>query len=113
MWSFDTGHYVEALFKRGVRTLYFNGNQDAVCNWRGTERWLDELEWTSHQEFNEAGREDWIVDNKPADWKRTSPLLSFAHVRGAGHTASANPSIPEKTSVDLTSGTPPYVVHDG
>ena len=88
MWSFDTGHYVEALLERGVRTLYFNGNQDAVCNWRGTERWLDELEWTGRQEFNEARREDWFVEDRPAGWKRISPLLAFAYVRGAGHIVS-------------------------
>ena len=108
MWSFDTGNYVEALLERGVRFLYFNGNQDAVCNWRGTERWLDELEWTGHQEFNEAEKEDWVVDGKSAGWKRTSPLVSFAYVRGAGHIVSAKPSMLKKTSIDLTFGTPPH-----
>lgn len=90
MQSFGTGHYIEALLERGVRTLYFNGNQDGVCNWRGTERWLDRLERTGLREFNEVGREDWLVDNKSAGWKRTSPLLSFAYVRGAGHIGSVD-----------------------
>jgi len=110
MWSFDTGHYVEALLERGVRTLYFNGNQDAVCNWRGTERWLDELEWTCRQEFNEARREDWVVDNKPAGWKRRprshlSWLSPTCEEQAILYAQSV--SIPEKSAIDPAFGTPP------
>ncbi|KAF9646594.1 hypothetical protein BDM02DRAFT_3099559 [Thelephora ganbajun] len=89
MWSFDACH-VEALLKRGVRTLCFNEDQDVVCNWGGTERWLDESEWTGRRESNEAGREGWVLYNKSAGWKRKSPPLSFVYVRGAVHIVSLN-----------------------
>ena len=93
--------------------MHFNGNQDAACNWRGTERWLDELDWSGRQEFNEVRKEGWVVDKKSAGWTRVSPLLSFAYVRGEGHIVSTEPSIPGKISIKLTFGTPPPAFYDG
>lgn len=40
--SLDTRSYLEVLLKRRVRTLHFNGNQNAVGRRRGS----DILEWT-------------------------------------------------------------------
>jgi len=85
------------MLEHGVRTWYFTGNWDAVRDWRNIERWLDELEWTGRQEFNEAEGRERIVNNQSAGWKWTPDLLLFfACVRGAGNTVGPKPSIPQR-----------------
>lgn len=90
--------------------MCLNWHHDAACNWRGTERWLDELERTGLQELYEAIKDDWVIES--GEWKRISLFSSFAYVRGADNTVSARSSMPENTPVDLTSNTPPPVIYD-
>ncbi|KZV84668.1 alpha/beta-hydrolase [Exidia glandulosa HHB12029] len=79
--------YVASLLERGVRVLAYNGAYDFVCNWPGTQRWTDALEWSGSSAYRATELQDWKVDGQPAGQWRSANGLAFATIYGAGHMA--------------------------
>ncbi|EKD01679.1 hypothetical protein A1Q2_04050 [Trichosporon asahii var. asahii CBS 8904] len=70
----QTWLYVTQLLERGV-----------LCNHIGNEMWMEALQWTGKEGFNEAKLKDWKVNDKVAGKFKTYKNLSLLKVYGAGH----------------------------
>ncbi|KZV84666.1 alpha/beta-hydrolase [Exidia glandulosa HHB12029] len=79
--------YIASLLERGVRVLAFNGAYDFICNWAGTQRWTDALEWSGSDAYRATKLQDWEVDGQSAGKWRGAGGLTFATIHAAGHMA--------------------------
>ncbi|KAI8814408.1 Alpha/Beta hydrolase protein [Cladochytrium replicatum] len=70
-----------------VPVLLFSGDQDFICNWRGTEAMVDALNWNGAVGMQKAPRQPWYVqgEEKPVGWIQTSRNLSFVLIYNASH----------------------------
>ncbi|KAG6652161.1 hypothetical protein I3843_06G157000 [Carya illinoinensis] len=80
-------HYHEELLKRGYRTLIYSGDHDMMIPYVGTYAWIEFLNMTLVD-----GWRPWFVDGQIAGFtekftKYTGDGLTFATVKGGGHTA--------------------------
>ncbi|KZS95430.1 peptidase S10, serine carboxypeptidase [Sistotremastrum niveocremeum HHB9708] len=88
-----TPYYLENLLDRGVRVLIYVGDYDWIANWVGNERMVDSLEWHGAASFKKQELKDWTValvegkDSSPAGKVKSSGLLTFLTIHGAGHMA--------------------------
>ena len=41
----NLGEDVRYLLESGVNVLVYSGDKDYVCNWRGGEKWTNEMVW--------------------------------------------------------------------
>ncbi|OCH95860.1 peptidase S10, serine carboxypeptidase [Obba rivulosa] len=78
-------NYVAGLLERGIRILIYAGTYDWQCNWVANKLWVDKLEWTGRKAYNAQNWRHWEVDGAKAGETKSSGLLTFATVRGAGH----------------------------
>lgn len=46
--------------------LVYSGQYDMVCHHLGTEKSLEQLQWSGQKDFNQAKRGVWVVDRRPA-----------------------------------------------
>lgn len=83
--SFTTHLHLESLLERGIRILYYNGKLDGVCHWVGVFKWLLALDWSGSDDFSAAQKRDWVIDGSVTGWLKSTPLLTFVVVEGAGH----------------------------
>lgn len=80
-----------------VCPVIFHGNNrfsrkpDWICNEIGNWAWVSVLDWTGGKEFNQAETRDWEVDGKVAGETRSSGLLTWVTIDGAGHLVSLHP----------------------
>lgn len=79
-----TGELASSL-DAGVPTLYYSGNQDAICNYAGTERLLHALDWTGADDWRAAPRFVWQSHGAPAGFAKAHGPLTFLVVEDAGH----------------------------
>lgn len=64
-----------------LRILVFSGDDDSVCATRGTQLWIDRLNWTPIQDWT-----PWEVNHQVAGYKKKFENdFTFATVRAAGH----------------------------
>jgi carboxypeptidase C (cathepsin A) len=77
--------WIAGLLERGVRVLLYAGSYDMACSWLTTDRASLAIEWTGQEVFSEAPMREWEVDGQKAGKVRSSGLLSFASIYGAGH----------------------------
>jgi len=88
-----TQYYVANLLERGVRVLIYAGTYDWQCNWVANKLWVENLEWSGHDEFNAQEWRDWTIPTNSKDLEETKAvgitksagLLTFASIWGAGH----------------------------
>jgi carboxypeptidase C (cathepsin A) len=78
-------YYVAGLLERGIPMLIYAGTYDWQCNWVANKLWVDKLEWTGHDAYAKEEWRDWNVDGKKAGETKSSGVLTFATIRGAGH----------------------------
>ena len=68
-------------FCAGISVLVFSGVDDIVCNWMGSQLWLNGLVW--------GGTASWAAAPKATPWAggtfQHAGLLTFAKVANAGH----------------------------
>lgn len=83
-----TQFHVANLLDRGIRVLIYAGTFDWQCNWVSNKLWVDALEWSGSDEYSAAQWRDWSVEGRKAGEVKSTPLLTFATVRGAGHMMS-------------------------
>lgn len=84
-YAVPSQHYVAGLLERGVPILIYAGKYDWRCNWVANKLWVDKLEWTGNADYNAAEWYDWVVDGKTAGETKSSGILTFVTLRGAGH----------------------------
>ncbi|XP_030550344.1 serine carboxypeptidase-like 2 isoform X2 [Rhodamnia argentea] len=74
------------LMKRGFRALIYSGDHDMVIPYIGTQAWINTLNLTISQDWHA-----WFVDGQVAGYATLyayfPSLLTFATVKGGGHTA--------------------------
>lgn len=58
-----TGELAEVL-NGGIRVLLYSGQYDIICNHLGTEKVLNELEWSGQSEWLKAQPGVWFVEGK-------------------------------------------------
>jgi carboxypeptidase C (cathepsin A) len=87
-WAVPTQHYVSGLLDRGVRMLIYAGTYDWQCNWVANKLWVDDLEWHGKAAYSAEKWSDWSVAGKKAGEVKSTGLLTFATIRGAGHMMS-------------------------
>ena len=44
--SFASVHYIPGILEKGVQVLMFAGAEDLICNYKGIERMIENLEWS-------------------------------------------------------------------
>ncbi|KAG6861419.1 hypothetical protein C0995_000259 [Termitomyces sp. Mi166 len=84
-WASPTQYYVSNLLDRGIRILIYAGTYDWQCNWVANKLWVDKLEWSRSEDYKAQEWRDWKVDGKIVGEVKSTKLLTFATVRGAGH----------------------------
>ncbi|KAG6916576.1 hypothetical protein DXG01_006347 [Tephrocybe rancida] len=87
-WAVPTQHYVSNLLDRGIRILIYAGTYDWQCNWVANKLWVDKLEWSGSEDYKAQEWRNWIVGGKAVGEVKTTDLLTFATIRGAGHMMS-------------------------
>ncbi|KAG0032059.1 hypothetical protein BGZ81_011736 [Podila clonocystis] len=78
---------VSDLLGYGIRVLAFQGVFDFRDAVAGSNIWIEGLEWSGKQDFEEAERELWMVNNQLAGFVTSVPGLARVTMLGAGHLA--------------------------
>ncbi|KAI0698881.1 Alpha/Beta hydrolase protein [Cytidiella melzeri] len=77
--------YVSGLLERGIPILIYAGTYDWQCNWVANKLWVDKLDWQGNKAYVQQEWREWIVDGEKAGETKSSGVLTFATIRGAGH----------------------------
>jgi cathepsin A (carboxypeptidase C) len=83
-------YHVANLLENGVPVLIYAGDKDYVCNWLGNQAWLNALEWSGQDGFNDAKLHSWDVDGVAAGEAKNFGPLTFLRVYDAGHMVPFN-----------------------
>ncbi|KAK4352979.1 hypothetical protein RND71_028497 [Anisodus tanguticus] len=79
----NTIPYHANLSRKGFRSLIYSGDHDMVMPFISTQTWIKSLNYSIIDDWK-----SWIVDGQVAGYTRSySNQLTFATVKGAGHTA--------------------------
>lgn len=84
-YAVPSQYYVAGLLERGIPILIYAGTYDWQCNWVANKLWVEKLEWTGMEEYSVEEWYDWQVDGHKAGETKSTGLLTFATVQGAGH----------------------------
>jgi carboxypeptidase C (cathepsin A) len=87
-WRSPTQYYIAGLLDRGIRVLLYAGTYDWQCNWVQNKLWIEKLEWTGKEAYENAKWRDWTFDGKKVGETKRAGALTFATIRGAGHMMS-------------------------
>ena len=85
---FDVSPYIAELLHHDIPVLVYNGDRDMTTNMVGTERVLNGMEWSGHDDWLDAPRGLWKVNDYPAGWSKELDQLSFVVVYNSGHMVS-------------------------
>ena len=72
--------HVTDLLNAGVNVLVYNGDQDYICNWRGSSIWTDALEWEKAEDYRKAETKEISTGTYKAHGN-----FAFYRIYGAGH----------------------------
>mmetsp|Transcript_17010 Transcript_17010/g.64855 ORF Transcript_17010/g.64855 Transcript_17010/m.64855 type:complete len:916 (-) Transcript_17010:1037-3784(-) len=77
---------IRAVLESGVRSVFFNGEFDLICNFLNAERALHNLNWTNLMDWKMANRHVWRSSTgEPFGFAKSYGKLDFLVVRNAGH----------------------------
>uniref|UniRef100_A0A7S3P8D1 Carboxypeptidase n=1 Tax=Amphora coffeiformis TaxID=265554 RepID=A0A7S3P8D1_9STRA len=82
--------YIADLLDDGIPVVVYNGDRDMTTNMVGTELALNGMEWTGKEEWLDAPRGLWKVNDYPAGWAKEYKNLTFAVVYNSGHMVPYN-----------------------
>lgn len=99
-WMLDFETDIPVLLEGGVRVLVYNGEDDFVCNWYGSQNWVHELVWPGQQAFNSASNTTWTVDGNVSGSSISAEGLTFLRVKDAGHMVPMNQPRAAKVMLD-------------
>eukprot|EP00010_Vexillifera_abyssalis_P003638 CAMPEP_0201551920 /NCGR_PEP_ID=MMETSP0173_2-20130828/12139_1 /ASSEMBLY_ACC=CAM_ASM_000268 /TAXON_ID=218659 /ORGANISM="Vexillifera sp., Strain DIVA3 564/2" /LENGTH=441 /DNA_ID=CAMNT_0047962291 /DNA_START=38 /DNA_END=1363 /DNA_ORIENTATION=- len=72
------------------RVLIYNGINDFIVNFMGSERWVRAMDWSHQQEFVNGNRTVWMVNGLIAGHALSSNGLTMLTVANAGHMVPMN-----------------------
>ncbi|EGR32735.1 serine carboxypeptidase family protein, putative [Ichthyophthirius multifiliis] len=85
-WMLNLSPKITLLLDIKINILVYTGDKDFICNWRGGEKWTNNVQWAKKEEFQKAEYKKWYsfgeiksVDN-----------LHFLRVYDAGHMVPMN-----------------------
>lgn len=81
--------YVGQLVDDGVPILVYNGDRDMTTNMVGSELILNEMDWSGKDEWLNATRGLWRVNDANAGWAKQHKALTFLVVYNSGHMVRA------------------------
>jgi hypothetical protein len=81
----STFPYIAELLDGGVRVMAYNGDRDLSCNAAGTERLLNDMQWSGADEWYATERGLWTVNNEPSRYAKSLKGLDFVVVYNSGH----------------------------
>ena len=84
-WMLNLSPKVSDLLNAGLDTLVYSGDKDFICNWRGGEKWTNEVDWNSKASYDQQAYVDWTVGGKSAGQLKSFKNLKFLRVFNAGH----------------------------
>jgi len=82
---YPTPYYVAGLLERGVDVLVYVGTYDHGCNWLGSSRWVESMEWGGQAEYGSENFAEWTVSGNRAGITKRARGLTFATLEAAGH----------------------------
>ena len=82
--------YIADLVDHGIPVLVYNGDRDMTTNMVGSEQCLNQMKWSGQDEWLDAPRGVWKVDDSVAGWAKEYNNLSFVVVYNSGHMVPYN-----------------------
>ena len=71
-----------------IPMIFYNGQDDIICNSPSTQTWIAKLPWSGQQAFYNAPPQPWILNNGThGGFAKNYGPLTFAVVNKAGHLA--------------------------
>ena len=89
-WMRDLSPKVTDILNAGLDVLVYSGDKDFICNWRGGEKWSNDVPWTSQADYANTKYIDWNVDGVAAGSLKSHKNLKFLRVYEAGHMVPMN-----------------------
>jgi pimeloyl-ACP methyl ester carboxylesterase len=87
--------YIADLLDADIPVLVYNGDRDMTTNMVGSERVLNQMEWSGKKDWLDAKRGLWMVDSKvQAGWAKELGNLAFVVVYNSGHMVPYNQPVP-------------------
>jgi len=68
-----------------VDVIFYNGDEDLICNFYGTSAFLESMVWPGQNAFANAPNVTWTVNGVAAGTSRTADGLTYVVVGEAGH----------------------------
>ncbi|KJE92641.1 serine carboxypeptidase [Capsaspora owczarzaki ATCC 30864] len=85
-WMKNYQDKVPPLLASNITVLVYNGENDFVCNYKGSKAWTLALDWAGNSGFNAAGDHTWNgAGGVAAGLARSYGGLTFLQVFKAGH----------------------------
>ena len=98
-WMTNLAPKVTDILNGGLDVLVYSGDKDFICNWRGGEKWSNEVAWNGHTTYDNTPYVDWKVNGVAAGQLKAYKNLKFLRVFNAGHMVPMNQ--PENASAML------------
>jgi serine carboxypeptidase-like clade 4 len=77
---------IPVLLSNGVRVLVYSGTEDFICNYLGSQAWVNALDWPGQKAFNSIDLAEWKDSkNNTAGLAKTYNGFTFLEVFNAGH----------------------------
>lgn len=90
-WMTSLSSKVTDILNAGLDTLVYSGDKDFICNWRGGEKWTNEVAWTGQATFDAAAYSEWPSNaNASMGSLKKVQNLKFLRVYNAGHMVPMN-----------------------
>ena len=83
-------YIAELLDDADIRVIIYNGDRDMSTCAQGSEKCLNEMEWSGAGEWKTVPRGLWMVDGNVAGYAKTHKGLDFVVVYNSGHLAPNN-----------------------
>ncbi len=76
---------IPVLLAANVDVVFYNGDEDLICNFYGTSSLLESMVWPGQNSFANAPNVTWSVGGSPAGTARSAEGLTYVVVGEAGH----------------------------
>jgi cathepsin A (carboxypeptidase C) len=84
-WMKNYASKIPDMLSNGYSALIYAGDVDFICNWMGNKAWTMKMDWSGHDDFNNAKDVEWKVDGDVKGEVRHAGRLNFVRIHNAGH----------------------------
>lgn len=86
--------YMADVLDAGIPLLVYNGDRDMTTNMVGTEKVLNNMEWSGKKDWLDAPRGLWMTKDYESGWAKEYNGLTFVVVYNSGHMVPYNQPVP-------------------